>query len=121
MKGSFMAIIIIASCICSSILISCAGKPRTVDATTGEVIQKGNILNGERYYIPKAPISTRLGISEYTRGGMTYLIMETSQGIAVVNYTLDSAEMTCYYDGPLPPVDEPPKISNTNLTRIWKQ
>jgi hypothetical protein len=118
MKRSFFMVAILF--IATIFIASCAPKNKVVEADTGKVVDEGNKLPGESYYVPKAPVSTKMGVTEYTKGGMTYLVIETSQGLCIVNYTLDSIELSFHEPKPRPLLEEEPKISNTQLVGVWR-
>lgn len=115
-----VAVLAIATFSISAVCEGCA-QPRTVDAKTGEIVKESNTLNGKSFRVPQAPVSSKLGVMEYSRGGMTYLVMETSQGISVVNYTLDSIELSYHDDEPGPlPKEEIPNTSTTGVIGVWR-
>ena len=103
----------------------CEEHPKTVNAETGEVVQESNRLEGTKLYTQRLPLSSSVGVVEYKRGNMVYLIIESSHAgsVEVVNYTLDSIEMSWYHDDPrdvLPPGSpSPPIMSNTKLG-VWR-
>lgn len=123
---------LIVNAICGGLLIiaptGCA-EPTVANAETGEIVQEGNALKGRKYVVPSLPNSVHVGVVEYTKGNMTYLIMEGVKGMCVVNYTLDSIEMTYHrievgsdtvYHPSTPPWTAPTISNPSHTVGVWR-
>lgn len=94
--GLFIATILLL--FIGSVFNACSSRSTEVNAETGEVVKEGSQLNSKIYKLKETDDGLR--IVEYSRGGMKYLVFTRGSGsLVIINYTLDSIELT-YHQTP---------------------